>query len=99
MTAIMENSQIEGLLMPWYENGDISKITSTPKERILCFDIETTGFSTERDEILQISLLNGNGDVLFSDYVKPAFRKTWAKSQEVHGITPKWLKINKPWKN
>ncbi len=29
--------------MLWYETGDVSKIHAMTRERILCFDVETTG--------------------------------------------------------
>ena len=75
--------------MPWYDNADISRITDAPREGVICFDTETTGLDAGgRDEILQLSIVDGTGAVLFSDYVRPEHRQRWPKAQEVNGITP-----------
>lgn len=75
--------------MPWYDNADISRITDAPREGVICFDTETTGLDAGgRDEILQLSIIDGTGAVLFSDYVRPEHRQRWPKAQEVNGITP-----------
>ena len=37
---------------------------------IVCLDCETTGLSSE-DEILQLSIVNGAGEVLFNEYIRP----------------------------
>ena len=34
------------------------------------FDIESTGLDPVRDEILQLSIINENEEVLFSDYIR-----------------------------
>lgn len=75
--------------MPWCENEDISHITDAPRDAVICFDTETTGFDAGgRDEMLQLSIVDGTGSVLFSDYVRPECRQRWPKAQEVNGITP-----------
>lgn len=75
--------------MPWCDNADISRITNAPREGVICFDTETTGLDAGgRDEILQLSIVDGTGAVLFSDYVRPEHRQRWPKAQEVNGITP-----------
>lgn len=79
----------EAAHMPWYDNADISRITDAPREGVICFDTETTGLDAGgRDEILQLSVVDGTGAVLFSDYVRPEHRQRWPKAQEVNGITP-----------
>lgn len=75
--------------MPRYDNADISRITDAPREGVICFDTETTGLDAGgRDEILQLSIVDGTGAALFSDYVRPEHRQRWPKAQEVNGITP-----------
>lgn len=79
--------------MPWYENEDISRITDAPRDAVICFDTETTGLNARgHDEILQLSVVDGTGGVLFSDYVRPEHRQRWPKAQEVNGITPAMVK-------
>ena len=54
------------------------------KENVLCFDIETTGNSPLRDEILQLTVVNGNRQIMFNEY----FRPRWIKDWENPVITP-----------
>lgn len=49
---------------------------------------ETTGLSKDTDEILQISLVDGNGETLLNTYVKPQHTVSWDDAQAIHGITP-----------
>ncbi len=61
------------------------------KENILCFDIETTGLNPLEDEILQISVLDGNGRQLYNGYVKPEKHTEWADTAAINGITPEMV--------
>lgn len=54
---------------------------------IICFDLETTGLSPDA-EILQISIIDGNGNVLLNEYVKPYYTDTWVAAQVVNQISP-----------
>ena len=64
-------------------------------EDIICFDIETTGLSHNHDEILQLSIINGKGDVLFNEYIRPKHTTSWPSTQKIHGISPEMV-ANKP---
>lgn len=64
--------------------------------KIICLDTETTGLHAGRDEILQLSIIDGNGKVLFDELVKPAHRKKWVEAQEINGITPEMVKNKLP---
>lgn len=59
-----------------------------PKEKILCFDVETTGLSREEDEILQLSIVDGTGKTVFNEYVKPTRHESWDGAEAIHGISP-----------
>ena len=61
-------------------------------EDIVVSDIETTGIDPVIDEILQIALIDGNGEVLFESMIKPSKKKSWADATKVHGITPDMVK-------
>lgn len=56
------------------------------KTNIICFDVETTGLY-KNDEILQISVINGDGDILINEYVRPYFIRTWKEAESVNHIT------------
>ena len=64
--------------------------------KIICLDTETTGLHAGRDEILQLSIIDGNVKVLFDELVKPAHRKKWVEAQEINGITPEMVKNKLP---
>ena len=55
---------------------------------ILIFDTETTGIFPNSEEILELAIINGCGDVLFNERFKPEKKKTWPKSQAINGISP-----------
>lgn len=59
--------------------------------KIIAYDTETTGVG-KTDEVLQITVLKENGDVLFSSYIKPYRHKEWPGAQEVHHISPEMVK-------
>ena len=44
-------------------------------EKWICLDCETTGIDPEKDEILSLSIMNQDGEVLFDEMIKP-LRKT-----------------------
>ena len=48
------------------------------------FDIESTGLDPVRDEILQLSIINENEEVLFSDYIRPVRHKTWNEAEKIN---------------
>ncbi len=57
---------------------------------IICFDTETTGVGPD-DEILQLSIIDGKGDVLINDYFRPKDIAEWPEAQEIHGISPEMV--------
>lgn len=84
-----------------------SKLPAIPYKlkgtKIIVFDTETTGV-TEDDEIIQLSIIDGNGKTLINEYVHPYWKKDWAAAARVNGITPeiwneyfgdyKWQKLS-----
>lgn len=55
--------------------------------KVILFDTETTG-TTESDEILQLSIINGKGRVLFNKFIKPYQKTSWPYAEKINGITP-----------
>lgn len=59
---------------------------------IIVFDTETTGLDPEESEIIQISVIDGDGNTLINSYVKPYWSKEWPEAAAVNGITPETVK-------
>ena len=57
------------------------------KNEILVLDTETTGVA-KTDEILQLSIINGEGVVVMNEYFRPARAKTWPMAEAVNHISP-----------
>lgn len=70
----------------------IDQLCNMDKSKIICLDIETTGLDKKKDEILQLSIINGNGEVLFNEYIRPSRRTSWKSAEAVHGISPAMVK-------
>lgn len=56
-------------------------------ERIF-LDTETTGLDPDDDEILQLSIIDGNGNVLLNSKYRPERHSVWYEAQRIHQIAP-----------
>lgn len=63
---------------------------------IICLDTETTGIDKLFDEILQLSIIDGSGKVLFNEYIKPVRHDSWDKAERINHISPSMVKDCKP---
>ena len=77
--------------MAWCGTKKANRLLKLDKSSVLVFDLETTGLLVSRPEILQISLVDGNGRVLFSSYIKPERHKTWPNAEKINGISPEMV--------
>ena len=53
----------------------------------LYVDTETTGLSAN-DEIVEIAIINDDGDALLNTLVKPLDHNQWHEAEAIHGISP-----------
>lgn len=53
---------------------------------ILVFDTETTGLIPRDDEIIQFSAIDGDGNVLLNEYIRPSRHTSFPEASEVNGI-------------
>lgn len=68
-------------------------VPTTDPSKILFYDLETTGLSpNQNDEILQLAVINGNGEVLMNTLVKPMHKRKWTDAEAIHGISPEMVK-------
>lgn len=70
-------------------NNDLKsgRLETEVPQSILCFDCETTGTDSDNDEILQLSMVNGMGEVLFNELIKPHKTTSWPGAEKVNHIT------------
>ena len=54
----------------------------------LYVDTETTGLSAS-DEIVEIAIINDDGEALLNTLVRPVYHSLWPEAQAIHGISPK----------
>ena len=61
----------------------------------ISLDIETTGlnFQSEKfpDEILQVSIIDGEGQCLLNRYFKPYHHKSWPDAEKINHISPEMV--------
>lgn len=60
----------------------------TPTADIIVLDTETTGLNTQTDELLQVSIIDSNGNTLYNSYLKPLRKRRWQDAERVNGILP-----------
>ena len=55
--------------------------------RMIVIDIETTGYEY-RDDVLQVSIIDGDGKILLNSYVKPYYNFRWLPESGITYIPP-----------
>ena len=55
--------------------------------RVLFFDLELTGVY-DHDEIISISIVDGNEQLIMDPLIRPIHKKKWKRTEKIHGITP-----------
>lgn len=66
---------------------------------IVYLDFETTGLSSEHDEIIQVSIIDQDGRVLLYKLCKPLVNKTWDEAMAINGITPSDVETADPFES
>lgn len=62
------------------------------ENKYIVLDTETTGFHPyDGDELLQVSIIDTDGNVLFDEYFKPQHRTEWKEAEQVNGISPEMV--------
>lgn len=57
---------------------------------IICLDTETTGLASD-DEMLQISIIDGSGVVLFHELIQPMHKAEWPEAEAINAISPEMV--------
>lgn len=58
--------------------------------KYLILDTETTGLDTT-SEILEIAIIDSDGNILLDTYVTPARSQMWPSAEYIHRITPNFI--------
>lgn len=67
----------------------INALDNDPSTAI-AMNFEATGYEYE-DELLQLSIINFKGNILFNSYFKPKKHKEWKEAEQVNGISPEMV--------
>lgn len=59
-----------------------------PTADIIVIDTETTGLNTQTDELLQVSIIDSDGNTLYNSYLRPLCKQKWSNAERVNGISP-----------
>lgn len=60
-------------------------------KNIIVLDTETTGLDPYTDELLQLAIIDGDGNTLYNSYFRPVHTQSWSDVQSIHGITPEMV--------
>lgn len=97
--AVREYRRLKGTV-PLYSlfRVELPAFEVTPiKSASITLDTETTGLSPDDGaEILQLSIINQDSEVLFNEYFKPLFASSWERAMAVNHITPEMV-ADKPY--
>lgn len=74
--------------MLWYRSGSVEALGQVAPGAVRCVDVETTGLSPARDEILQVAVVDGTGATRLDVLVRPTRHESWPAARALHGIAP-----------
>lgn len=80
-----------------YKKKTKAELATLVNARTLILDTETTGMSlggriAEGHEILQLAIIDDQGELIHNQYYKPKGVKSWEEAQDIHGISPAHVK-------
>lgn len=61
------------------------------ENKYIVLDTETTGLNAAEDELLQVSIIDNEGAVLFDSYIRPTQHTEWAEAERINHISPEMV--------
>lgn len=89
-TLISQNEIYRSACLYYHEKLQKLSLPENPKRIVL--NTETTGLDASKDEILQLSIIDENAEILYNQYFKPEKVHSWHEAQAVNGISPEMVK-------
>ena len=75
--------------MLWYKHGDIAFLQNIGPREICCLDIETTGLNPHSDEVLQLAVIDGQGNTLMNRYFQPTYQNSSKRTECLCNVNAK----------
>lgn len=69
------------------DGGNFGYLEVDERQKIICLDCETTGLDPNEDEILSLSIVDWDGNVLHDRKYKPTRKTEWPDAERVNGIS------------
>lgn len=82
---------LEKYLINKTQKNTSEKVIVSPNSESIVINTKTTGNILVEDELLQVSIINDKGTVLYNEYVKPTAHKSWERAMAVNHITPEMV--------
>ena len=86
---------INNAIKPYLKRiSELNKLIEKNHSSTIVIDTETTGLDPEKDELLQVSIIDIDGNELFNSYFKP-HAISWHEAEKVNHISPEMVQ-NRP---
>ena len=99
--GFIENKYMKKALIKKKSMGlDTDSLNKYKSLKKIFFDVETTGKNKNKDdEILSLSIIDENGNILFDELFKPQNHTTWPEAMKVNNIKPNMVADKPPFKD